>query len=233
MNGKKSLMLGLVLTLVLAAVAIIPVLAQEATAEPQPPVTATTDLFVSSEFVVNVRSGPGTEYTILDKLRPGSSADITGRTADNNWVRVNWNGAEGWVSAGVVDITGDLAAAPEAVAGETAVLRVQLSEATADPSSDTVVIITRFNTSLRAEPDASSTRLAIVPFETELTVNARNADGTWVQVTYDDQTGWMLASLLFFSQGTLDSLNAIDAAGNPVAISTPAPEATAEATSSP
>jgi uncharacterized protein YraI len=233
MNRKKFLLVGFILTFVMVAVAVVPAMAQEATAEPQPVLTASTDLFVSSAFVVNVRSGPGTEYTVLDKLRPGSSVDITGRTADNNWLRVNWNGAEGWVSAGVADITGDLAAAPEAVAGETAVLRNPLGEATSDPSSDNVVIITRFNTSLRAEPAASAARLAIIPFNTELAVNARNADGTWVQVTYDGETGWVLANLLFFSQGTVDSLNAIDAAGNPVAIATPAAEATAEATSTP
>jgi uncharacterized protein YraI len=233
MNRKMFLLAGLILTFILVAV-VVPVMAQEATAEPQPVLTASTDLFVSSDFVVNVRSGPGTEYTVLDKLRPGSSVDITGRTADNNWLRVNWNGAEGWVSAGVVDITGDLNAAPEAVAGATAVLRSPgLGEATADPSSDNVVVITRFNTSLRAEPATSATRLAIIPFNTQLAVNARNADGTWVQVTYDGETGWVLASLLFFSQGTVDTLNAIDAAGNPVAIATPAAEATAEATSTP
>jgi uncharacterized protein YraI len=45
---------------------------------------------------VNVRTGPGTSYGIVDVLRPGESVDITDR--DGGWCRVDKAGPNGWVS---------------------------------------------------------------------------------------------------------------------------------------
>ncbi len=49
---------------------------------------------------VNVRSGPGTNYTKLGYLEPGSQADVTGRYGD--WWQISYNGAAGWVFGDLV-----------------------------------------------------------------------------------------------------------------------------------
>jgi uncharacterized protein YraI len=45
---------------------------------------------------VNVRTGPGTGYRIVDTLRPGERVAINGQSA--GWCRVSKSGPDGWVS---------------------------------------------------------------------------------------------------------------------------------------
>jgi uncharacterized protein YraI len=48
--------------------------------------------------VLNVRSGPGSEFTVLTTVPKGRMITLIGRTADNSWVKVVADGAEGWVT---------------------------------------------------------------------------------------------------------------------------------------
>lgn len=45
---------------------------------------------------VNVRTGPGTGYSIVDTLRPGETVAINGQSG--GWCRVSKAGPDGWVS---------------------------------------------------------------------------------------------------------------------------------------
>ena len=45
---------------------------------------------------VNVRSGPGTSYSVVDQLFPGEAVAITGHS--NGWCSVAKPGPNGWVS---------------------------------------------------------------------------------------------------------------------------------------
>ena len=45
---------------------------------------------------VNVRTGPGTGYGVIDTLRPGEFVDITGTAG--GWCEVSKSGPDGWVS---------------------------------------------------------------------------------------------------------------------------------------
>lgn len=215
--NRKHLFL-LVMALCLALAVSVPVLAQTATPEPTatpPPLTASTGLFATAENLVNVRSGPGRQYTVLGKARVGDALDITGRLTNNTWLRVNFNGQEGWVSASFFEVTGDLATAAEAEAGPNAVLR-QTANQTVVTQLGTVVVITNGNTNLRAAPSTDADVLVIVPFNTELTVTGRTVNNNWVRVTYNDQTGWMSAGTLFFSQGLLANAPLVDESGSTI-----------------
>jgi len=46
---------------------------------------------------VNVRTGPGTQYRVVDTLRPGEQVRID-RCANNGWCLVEKSGPDGWVS---------------------------------------------------------------------------------------------------------------------------------------
>lgn len=78
---------------------LVPTLAPPAgpTATPapgQPQLTAAADL--------NIRSGPGTAYSILGLLKAGQTAVITGVSADGRWWQIEFSGVEngrGWVAA--------------------------------------------------------------------------------------------------------------------------------------
>lgn len=73
--------------------------APEPTALPAtaPPVAA---FIVVGEQGVNVRTGPGTNYTRLEHLDPGTRADLIGRHDD--WWQIRYDGAPAWVFGDLV-----------------------------------------------------------------------------------------------------------------------------------
>jgi uncharacterized protein YraI len=201
---------------------------QQPAASPQPtnpPLTASTQFFATSNFRVNVRSGPGTQYTVLGQARVGDALDITGRSANNQWLRVNFNGQEGWISAALFDVTGDVATAPEAAAGPNAVLR-QTSAQTSASQAGKVVVVTRVNANLRSAPSIDGNVLATIPFNTQLDVTGRSGDNNWVQVSFNNQTGWISSGLVTFQRGNIDAVTQFDASGNAI-------QATAQPTNQP
>jgi uncharacterized protein YraI len=195
---------------------LVPAMAQDVTptpgaseptpaATPQPVLTAATDLFVTSQFRVNVRSGPSTDYTIIGKLTPADSLDITGQNEDNDWLRVNFNGQEGWVFLTVVDVNGAIENAPVVEAGPTAVLRDSPVPVDASASGD-VVVMTRFNTNLRSTFSTDSDVVDVIPFNTQLVPQGRTENSNWLMVSFGEQSGWVFAPILFFSSGEIETL---------------------------
>ena len=107
-----------------------------AVADPQPPaapVTATLTLAVTepliparvtlassgasstaagvrfvSDSVVNVRGGPGTTYPILGQLAAGDSFPAGATNTTRDWLQFDYQGQSAWISAGIVQIQGDL-----------------------------------------------------------------------------------------------------------------------------
>jgi uncharacterized protein YraI len=70
---------------------------------PPPPPPAGVPVATAVDFV-NVRSGPGTSYTVLVVAPPGASGEVTGKSADGAWWQVKISTTYsadgfGWVSA--------------------------------------------------------------------------------------------------------------------------------------
>jgi hypothetical protein len=65
-----------------------------------------------ADAAINVRSGPGTNYPVVGALLPSSSAPVFGRSPDNLWFQINASSVIGWVSASVVNLTGNCAGVP-------------------------------------------------------------------------------------------------------------------------
>jgi uncharacterized protein YraI len=78
-----------------AAIAALTVIASTAAASAAP-------AYVTSN--VNVRSGPGTGYAIVDALRRGESVDV--RQCRGSWCFVEKPGPDGWVSANYLQTDG-------------------------------------------------------------------------------------------------------------------------------
>lgn len=57
------------------------------------------------------------------------------------------------------------------------------------------------NLNLRAEPDVNTERISTIPYGTTLTVHGHNGDSTWLNVTYDGQTGWVSGEFVEFVSG--------------------------------
>ena len=150
---------------------------------------------------VNVRSGPGMEYERIATLEPGFMTEVTGRTGDSEWLRVEVEEGEGWVAYFVVSVTGQLGSVPVITAAEEA----------ESNSVDTAEITTRFNANLRAEPRLRSEILAVVPYNTDLLATARSETSSWLRVRYAEHLGWLLATLVNVDSD--DSLTALPLAG--------------------
>ncbi len=63
---------------------------------PTPTSTPFPELSVSEENVP-VLSGPSNEYTTLGQLQLGNKYLCTGKTFDESWLRINYNGQNGWI----------------------------------------------------------------------------------------------------------------------------------------
>lgn len=78
------------------------------TREPTPTATP-RPLFVKSLDFTNIRSGPGTDFDVVELLEPETNRRVLGRTPNAGWLLVETsNGESGWVSTAVVDIDGDV-----------------------------------------------------------------------------------------------------------------------------
>lgn len=81
-----------------------------ATVTPVPLAPVTNPQIVAAS-ALNVRSGPGTDYPIIDALQQGESANITGKNGGGDWWEVLLDtGQTGWVYSSLVTTSGDTTA---------------------------------------------------------------------------------------------------------------------------
>lgn len=72
-----------------------------------PTATAVPRPVVVVDSQMNVRSGPGTGYPILDQAQAGDKLDITARSEDSQWWQVTLpSGSQGWLAASLVTASG-------------------------------------------------------------------------------------------------------------------------------
>lgn len=83
---------------------LAPPAAEAPAADPAvPPTIVTLDPNVN----VNVRSGPSTGYTVLQRVTPGTQMDILGQDATRDWLYVRFSdGSEGWVARFLTNFVG-------------------------------------------------------------------------------------------------------------------------------
>jgi len=70
-------------------------------------ITATT-----TAGFLNMRSGPGVSYEIIDVLPRGTVAPVIGRNSSGAWLQIVNEAVTGWISANYTTISGDLDALP-------------------------------------------------------------------------------------------------------------------------
>ncbi|MBN1310290.1 MAG: matrixin family metalloprotease [Anaerolineae bacterium] len=76
------------------------------------PPAASTGVTATAKITTRVRSGPGTGYPQVSRVVTGSTVPVLGRNASNSWLYVEVNGIQGWSSAQLYTINGDLNAVP-------------------------------------------------------------------------------------------------------------------------
>lgn len=62
--------------------------------------------------ILNFRTAPGESTTVIEFIPYQTVLDVVGRSGDNNWLKVNFNGSGGWVAASYGSLSGDLGSVP-------------------------------------------------------------------------------------------------------------------------
>lgn len=165
-------------------------------------------LVVNTSFL-NVRTGPGVQYTVLVTVVGGTELPVLGRHADGVWYQVNTDGGPGWLNIEFTLPRGDFSNLPILEVGETGAPNVNLGTAglgqgggfaapVTSASSGRVQGVSLIGRDLRAQPDYNSLVLSravpndpttILPL---LGITTGTDGTTWYNVNVPNiGVGWM------------------------------------------
>jgi uncharacterized protein YraI len=153
------------------------------------PARAQSYVIVNTSFL-NVRSGPGANYTTVGTLSGGVELDIMGSTPDGAWFKVQGDFGMGWVNSEFVIFRGDF--------GNVPIIRYQ--DAVGQQTAPQIVVAAPINVYLGVGVDTGL--LGTAPTGLTIPVIGRTADGNWLQVQTSSGNGWVLSSTVSF-QGNL------------------------------
>jgi uncharacterized protein YraI len=154
---------------------------------PQPTVT----ILVNRDGV-NVRVAPALGADVLGFVQAGWTAPANGRSPDNQWVRIDFNGQEGWIGLAVINVFGDMNIL--AVADPRTIPYGGFESPRSGSSSATSGINGRLGLSglrLRAGPGTAYPVLANPPRYTVFPLLGRTANNAWLQVNFNGTLGWV------------------------------------------
>jgi branched-chain amino acid transport system substrate-binding protein len=79
---------------------------------PEPSPTPQGVVATITRAVQNVRSGPSTDYPTIGQLNQGEQVQVIGANLDFTWLVIQFRGQQGWISAPILDVFGDLRTLP-------------------------------------------------------------------------------------------------------------------------
>jgi uncharacterized protein YraI len=140
---------------------------------------------------LRVRSGPGTGYPTVTTIPAGTSVPVLGYDAAADWIRVDYNGQQGWSAAWLATINGDLS-------GLTGTPAADASSATAPPTgcnADGIALINAINqyrvdNGLGAIPISPSLCIVAEAHVNDLRDNAPHTAPTCNLHSWSDQGNW-------------------------------------------
>jgi uncharacterized protein YraI len=134
--------------------------------------------------VMNIRSGPGAQFTAVTTVPGGTSLTVLGFARDEVWWLVSGAFGQGWVNREYVLFRGDL----------NNVLLVRDAAANAVLARPKAVISTVVP--IRLAPRSDSTEIGAAVGPVELEIVARTPDFNWVQLQTPFGFGWVPAELV-------------------------------------
>lgn len=152
---------------------------------------------------VNVRVAPAIGAEVIASVPAGYVFEkVNARSGDGEWIRIDFNGGEGWVNLiPLVVLQGDVAALP--VADPRTIPYGGFESPRAGQSSAQTDKVARVTNGLRvrAGPSQAYPTLANI-FANELVmVFGRTESNQWVQVNYEGTLGWVASVFLQFQNG--------------------------------
>jgi uncharacterized protein YraI len=149
------------------------------------PVVSAPASFAAPRVVINtgylnVRSGPGAQYTVVSTVPGGTELPILGIASDDVWYLIQGTFGQGWINKEFVVIRGDMSKVP--------IIR-EAAGVLANPTAIVAATVT-----LYAAPNVSLGMVGAVSGPIEVPVVARSGDASWVQLNTPIGFGWVQAA---------------------------------------
>ncbi len=177
MRGKAF---RLVILLALAAMLVGIAAAQE-----QPTILVNRD-------AVNVRLYPAIGAEVIGFVNAGWRAPATGRSPDNQWIRIDFNGEEGWIGFPVINLFGDINSLPVADPRTIPYGGFESPRSGTTAASSPVSGKLQFSgIRVRGGPSRAYPILANAPRYTIFPLLGRTPNNAWLQVNFEGTLGWI------------------------------------------
>jgi len=173
-------------------------------------VSAQSEVMVTTTDNVQLRSGPGRDFSSLGVVPYNTTLPGIGRNEDSSWVQVNYNGTVGWIATFLLNWTGNVDMLP--VGGA-----VVSPPAASPPAPGSVTAVNSSTLNVRSAPNTGAATLGQLAPGTTITLNGRWGSGNsmWVRFDYGGQNAWAAGWLLTIS-GDVNALTDVEAAQNAV-----------------
>ena len=149
--------------------------------EPDTPPVAGMDNDYTARSVVNVRSGPGTNFATVDRLKAGEAVTRGQCTSDGGWCYVNHDGADGWVSASfLAPVNRPPPSNPPSGGGDTS----------------TITRIASSPVNVRTGPSTDFKIVSRLTRGESVEVAQCTSDRSWCYVSHNGPDGWVAADYL-------------------------------------
>lgn len=174
-----------------------------------------TAVLAQSFRTVNVRSGPGTQYDVIGQLQDSALVPVTGRSdEDSNWLRIDFDGREGWVAYFTVTLMSSPNNLPivEPVATASSDSLPTVVPPTPVLQAATGTYVTAFRrVNVRSGPSTDDPRLGYLNPGDTADILGRADDREWLLIDFEGQPGWV-AYFVVSVTGRLDNVPLIDVA---------------------
>ncbi len=154
---------------------------------------ATGVVAIPTVGLLNVRQSPSADGARLTQLTGGERYAVLGRTEDGAWWLVDFGGGQGWISAAYARYEGgDINAMPvtDAAGGAAASGAAPVSGGAATG----LIVTAQYNIRLRRTPGSEGEALSTFQWRDEAELLGRNADNSWLLVSYNGLVGWVSAA---------------------------------------
>jgi uncharacterized protein YraI len=141
---------------------------------------------------VNVRLFPAIGAEVLGYVNAGWRAPATGRSPDNEWIRIDFNGEEGWIGFPVINFFGNLESLPVADPRTIPFGGFESPRAgQTDAGSHVMGRLADSGLRVRSGPSRAYPILANAPRYTVMPLLGRTANNAWLQVNFEGTLGWV------------------------------------------
>lgn len=163
---------------------------------------------VVTNEAANIRTVPAIGATVIDSVGPGYVFEtVTARSGDMQWIRIIYNGQEGWVNlAPLTVLQGDISALPVADPRTIPYGGFDAPRAGSTNHVGPVEVRATDGLRMRAGPSTAYPTIGNINFNQVFTLSGVYGPGTWYQASFEGVLGWVVAGYFEVRRGDINAL---------------------------